>query len=257
MFAELGIVFPPGPAAVETAIAHGASIVVAGDPPVAFAAVIALDGHPHLEQISVRADQTRSGIGSLLLDNVVRRYGPGLTLLTFRDVPWNGPWYLRHGFAELPRSAWGPRAAPPLASRDRRGTARPRPPARDALPGHIAARSARASKRECAASRRSQARWRPARPRDEECCEVRPSRLAPTASQVDETAIQGVGGESPRPRAGRDARHEPSASVDAVVRGSTGVGSDQVRPPDNAPGLRRLLRWSRVRISGGSAGGLL
>ena len=108
MFAELGIVFPPGPAAVEAAIAHGASIVVAGDPPVAFAAVLALDGHPHLEQISVRADQTRSGIGSLLLDNVVRRYGPGLTLLTFRDVPWNGPWYLRHGFAELPRSAWGP-----------------------------------------------------------------------------------------------------------------------------------------------------
>ena len=67
MFAELGIVFPPGPATVEAAIVHGASIVVAGDPPVAFAAVIALDGHPHLEQISVRADQTRSGIGSILL----------------------------------------------------------------------------------------------------------------------------------------------------------------------------------------------
>jgi hypothetical protein len=78
MFAELGIVFPPGPAAVETAIAHGASIVVAGDPPVAFAAVLTLDGHPHLEQISVRADQTRNGIGSLLLDNVVRSYGPAL-----------------------------------------------------------------------------------------------------------------------------------------------------------------------------------
>ena len=108
MFAELGIVFPPGPAAVETAIAHSAKIRVAGDPPVAFAAVIALDGHPHLEQISVRADQTRNGIGSLLLDDVIRRYGPGLTLLTFRDVPWNGPWYLRHGFAELPKSAWGP-----------------------------------------------------------------------------------------------------------------------------------------------------
>lgn len=108
MFAELGIVLPPGPATVETAIAHGTSILVAGDPPVAFAAVIALDGHPHLEQISVRADQTRSGIGSLLLRDVVRRCGPGLTLLTFRHVPWNGPWYLRHGFAELPGSAWGP-----------------------------------------------------------------------------------------------------------------------------------------------------
>ena len=108
MFAELGIVFPPGPATVEAAIVHGASIAVAGDPPVAFAAVITLDGHPHLEQISVRADQTRNGIGTLLLGNVVRGYGPGLTLLTFRDVPWNGPWYLRHGFTELPRSEWGP-----------------------------------------------------------------------------------------------------------------------------------------------------
>jgi hypothetical protein len=108
MFAELGIVFPSGPATVETAIVHGASIAVAGDPPVAFTAVITLDGHPHLEQISVRADQTRNGIGSLLLDHVIRGYGPGLTLLTFRDVPWNGPWYLRHGFTELPSSAWGP-----------------------------------------------------------------------------------------------------------------------------------------------------
>lgn len=93
---------------VEVAIAHGAEILVAGDPPVAFAAVIGLDGHPHLEQISVRADQGQKGIGSLLLEEVVRRSGSGLTLLTFRDVPWNGPWYLRHGFVELPESAWGP-----------------------------------------------------------------------------------------------------------------------------------------------------
>lgn len=104
MFADLGIVFPPGPATVETAVTHGASVLVAGDPPVAFAAVIPLDGHPHLEQISVRADQTRKGVGSQLLGEVVRRYGPGLTLLTFRDVPWNGPWYRAHGFAELPET---------------------------------------------------------------------------------------------------------------------------------------------------------
>ncbi|MGH3255047.1 MAG: GNAT family N-acetyltransferase [Streptosporangiaceae bacterium] len=109
MFAELGIVFPPGPTTVEAAIAHGAEILVTGDPPVGFAAVINLDGHPHLEQISVRADQTRTGIGSLLLGEVVRGYGPGLTLLTFRDVPWNGPWYRQHGFVELPEFAWGPK----------------------------------------------------------------------------------------------------------------------------------------------------
>jgi GNAT superfamily N-acetyltransferase len=108
LFAQIGIVFPPGPATVEAAIAQGADILVAGDPPVGFAALTRLDGHPHLEQISVRADQVGQGIGSLLLTGAVGRAGPGLTLITFRDVPWNGPWYLRHGFVELPRSAWRP-----------------------------------------------------------------------------------------------------------------------------------------------------
>jgi GNAT superfamily N-acetyltransferase len=108
MFAEHGIVFPPGPATIKAAVAHGADVLVAGDPPVAFAAIVDMDGHPHLEQISVQADQGRKGIGSALLSEVVRRSGPGLTLITYRDVPWNGPWYLRHGFVELPEAAWGP-----------------------------------------------------------------------------------------------------------------------------------------------------
>jgi GNAT superfamily N-acetyltransferase len=108
MFAEIGIVFPPGPMTVEGAIAEGAEILVAGDPPAGFAAVIELDGHPHLEQMSVRADLTGQGIGGRLLGEVVRRHGSGVTLLTFRDVPWNGPFYARHGFAELPEAAWGP-----------------------------------------------------------------------------------------------------------------------------------------------------
>ena len=108
MFAAAGIVFPPGPATVDEAIDRGAEVWVVDHPPLAFAAVMVMDSHPHLEQISVRADQARRGIGGLLLDDVVRRYGPGLTLLTFRDVPWNGPWYLRHGFAELPKTRWGP-----------------------------------------------------------------------------------------------------------------------------------------------------
>jgi GNAT superfamily N-acetyltransferase len=111
MFARMGIVFPPGPATIEGAIAHGADVLVAGEPgepPAGFAAIITLDGHPHLEQISVRADHGRRGIGSLLLEEVVRRAGPGVTLITYRDVPWNGPWYARHGFAELPEDSWGP-----------------------------------------------------------------------------------------------------------------------------------------------------
>ena len=31
-----------------------------------------------------------------------------VTLSTFRDVPWNGPFYRRHGFADLPPAAWTP-----------------------------------------------------------------------------------------------------------------------------------------------------
>ncbi|NDU73927.1 GNAT family N-acetyltransferase [Actinomadura sp. DSM 109109] len=112
MFRAIGIEFPPGPTVIEDMIAKGAEIVVAGDPPVGFAAVEELDGAAHLEQISVRGDLVGRGIGALLLREVKARAAaaglPGVSLLTFRDVPWNGPWYARHGFAELPPERWGP-----------------------------------------------------------------------------------------------------------------------------------------------------
>ncbi|HWG65121.1 MAG TPA: hypothetical protein VG253_25840, partial [Streptosporangiaceae bacterium] len=76
MFARRGIRFPPGPATVKAAIDHGAEILVAGDPPIAFAAVTTLDGHPHLEQISVRADQ-----------GTQRRRKPPAKSLLIKDVP--------------------------------------------------------------------------------------------------------------------------------------------------------------------------
>ena len=111
MFEEIGIVFPPGPAVVEEMIGKGAEIVVAGDPPVGFAAVEEVDGATHLEQISVRGDLVGRGIGAALLDEVLARAAasgsPGVSLLTFRDIPWNGPWYARRGFAELPEERWG------------------------------------------------------------------------------------------------------------------------------------------------------
>ncbi len=112
LFAPLGIVFPPGPTVVEQVAARDAEIVVAGDPPVGFAAVERVDGAAHLEQISVRADLVGRGIGASLLRTVLDRAAaagsPGVSLLTFRDVPWNGPWYARHGFSELPEERWGP-----------------------------------------------------------------------------------------------------------------------------------------------------
>jgi GNAT superfamily N-acetyltransferase len=112
LFAEVGIVFPPGPTVIEEAVEAGADVYVAGEPPVAFAAVQQRDGCTHLEQIAVRTDQGRRGIGSSLLGRVVAHAAEhgsaGVTLITFADVPWNGPWYARHGFTELPAACWGP-----------------------------------------------------------------------------------------------------------------------------------------------------
>ncbi len=112
LFAPLGIVFPPGPTVIEQMAGADAEILVAGDPPVAFAAVEDVDGAPHLEQIAVRGDLVGRGIGTRLLRAVRERAAaagaPGVSLLTFRDVPWNGPWYARQGFAELPEQRWGP-----------------------------------------------------------------------------------------------------------------------------------------------------
>ncbi|TDD27627.1 GNAT family N-acetyltransferase [Actinomadura sp. KC06] len=112
MFAEIGIVFPAGPTVVEELIGKGGEILVAGDPPVGFAATEEVDGAVHLAQISVRGDLAGRGIGVPLLEAVKARAAaagsPGVSLLTFRDVPWNGPWYAGHGFVELPEERWGP-----------------------------------------------------------------------------------------------------------------------------------------------------
>jgi GNAT superfamily N-acetyltransferase len=79
---------------------------VAADPhPVAWVAVEVVDGAAHVEQLSVHPDHARRGIGAALLDQVERwaatRGLTALTLTTFRDIPWNGPYYRRLGFHEV------------------------------------------------------------------------------------------------------------------------------------------------------------
>ena len=59
----------------------------------------------HLEELDVHPDHARQGIGSRLLRAVTdwARDGgyPGVTLITFRHLPWNAPFYERHGFIHL------------------------------------------------------------------------------------------------------------------------------------------------------------
>jgi GNAT superfamily N-acetyltransferase len=74
-----------------------------------------LDGEGHLEQVTVRPEYGRRGIGRQIIDTVAdwaRAQGfQSMTLLTFRDVAWNGPYYRRLGFVDVP----DPEMAPELA----------------------------------------------------------------------------------------------------------------------------------------------
>ncbi|MEV0681456.1 GNAT family N-acetyltransferase [Actinosynnema sp. NPDC050436] len=79
---------------------------VACDPdPVGWVAAGEVDGYAHVEQVSVHPDRARRGIGARLLDHVQEwaagRDLAGLTLTTFRDIPWNAPYYERLGFREI------------------------------------------------------------------------------------------------------------------------------------------------------------
>jgi GNAT superfamily N-acetyltransferase len=91
-----------------------------------FAHVLDLDGHAHLEQLAVRPERTRQRIGAALLEEACRYAGEQgfdeVTLRTFADVPWNAPFYARHGFAVLePEPAW---MAPLRATEERIGLLR-------------------------------------------------------------------------------------------------------------------------------------
>jgi GNAT superfamily N-acetyltransferase len=75
------------------------------DEPVGFVVTDVVDGAAHIEQISVHPAHARQRIGAMLIDHVAgwaaRRGLPALTLITFRGVPWNAPYYERLGFREL------------------------------------------------------------------------------------------------------------------------------------------------------------
>jgi GNAT superfamily N-acetyltransferase len=74
-----------------------------------------LDGDAHLEQVTVHPDHGRHGIGGRLIEAVAEwardQGSQTLTLLTFRDVAWNGPYYRRLGFVDLADSKLGPERA--------------------------------------------------------------------------------------------------------------------------------------------------
>jgi GNAT superfamily N-acetyltransferase len=86
----------------ENHLATAAVVLVTGTPPVGFASVEVVDGIAHLWQVSVHPDASRQGRGRALVEAACdwarsNDYS-AVTLTTFRDVPWNGPFYAKLGF---------------------------------------------------------------------------------------------------------------------------------------------------------------
>ena len=95
---------PPCVEELETYRAAGRAWVVAADAgePVAYLLAAVVDGDLHVEQVSVHPDHAGRRLGAALIEHLVEvaraESRRALTLTTFRDVPWNAPFYSRLGF---------------------------------------------------------------------------------------------------------------------------------------------------------------
>jgi len=78
--------------------------------PIAYLIADVVDDRLHIEQASVHPAHARQGLGAALIEHVARA-GRALSLTTFRDVPWNAPYYARLGFRVLEPADQGPELA--------------------------------------------------------------------------------------------------------------------------------------------------
>jgi GNAT superfamily N-acetyltransferase len=93
-------------------------LVEAKDLPVGFIAAHPLDNTIYIAEIAVHEDNQSKGLGEMLLKAVCRwaveratfegSTKARVSLTTYPDVPWNGPWYQKFGFLETDASEVGP-----------------------------------------------------------------------------------------------------------------------------------------------------
>jgi GNAT superfamily N-acetyltransferase len=102
------VLLSPAPDGRQRAREPGFVLVAADDeqrPPVGFVHVLVIDGNAHLEQVSVLPERQGQGVGAALVRAAMAearaRGFDRLSLCTYRDVPWNGPFYRSLGFTEV------------------------------------------------------------------------------------------------------------------------------------------------------------
>jgi GNAT superfamily N-acetyltransferase len=123
-FADVGL--QEMPAETLAAYARSGRSWVATDPDdhvVGYVVVDVIDGHAHIEQVSVEPTHQGKGLGRALIDEVEQwataQNLEAITLTTFSDVPWNRPLYEHLGFQVIPPD----RLSPGLRSLRNRETA--------------------------------------------------------------------------------------------------------------------------------------
>lgn len=81
------------------------------DQPVGFALAEVADGQAYLSEMDVYPEHARRGLGTRLVRAVVAwavsRNFDNVSLVTFRHLPWNAPFYEKLGFVQLADSELG------------------------------------------------------------------------------------------------------------------------------------------------------
>lgn len=120
-FREVGLAhvaeLPPLPrTTLEVGRLNGLLFVAERDgAPIGFLLASIMDAALHVEELDVDPAHQRRGVGRALVeracDEARARGLAAVTLITFRDVPWNEPFYASAGFVALHRAALGPSLA--------------------------------------------------------------------------------------------------------------------------------------------------
>jgi predicted N-acetyltransferase YhbS len=101
------VISPTAPAAEHARIIRKGRSLAAlhNDRIIGFAAIGVVGRELHLSELSVARAHQRCGVGTLLIRAMMidaRNSGyRAITLNTYRDIPWNAPFYARFGFVEV------------------------------------------------------------------------------------------------------------------------------------------------------------
>jgi 4-diphosphocytidyl-2-C-methyl-D-erythritol kinase len=111
--------------AARRAVSEGRITVIEVETVVGWLYAGRLGGELCLGQVSVLRSHGQRGLGSRLLDDLVTRARAAgersIVLTTQSDLPWNMPWYARHGFVVVPRDEWTPAMQAATAEQEAEG----------------------------------------------------------------------------------------------------------------------------------------